>query len=213
MNNASDDEHPGGIYLEARLAKKKFLFGRTFFSIFITNVFCAEMRVGHACICPRTDTWLAGFEVIPPQKQLAFPRMPKNANSGRRNCCRCFCLVSSQRIQAKIKQIERFLENFVTPISMIANNKRSCSLKIESNFRPRLRFSFPGFFNIHRTYAIIELRSNRRLWRAKKRVGHACICPTMVTGQPVLKLYPPPKNGSPAANELKIPSAKLLWLL
>ena len=47
----------------------------------ITDVFCAEMRVGHACICPRTDTWLAGFEVIPPQKQLAFPR-PKNANSG-----------------------------------------------------------------------------------------------------------------------------------
>ena len=147
MNNASDDEHPGGIYLEARLAKKKFLFGRTFFSIFITNVFCAEMRVGHACICPRTDTWLAGFEVIPPQKQLAFPRMPKNANSGRRNsnCCRCFCLVSSQRIQAKIKQIERFLENFVAPISMIANNKRSCS-KDRIKFQAAIAFFFSRLF-------------------------------------------------------------------
>ena len=29
---------------------------------------------------------------------------------------------------------------------------------------------------------------------AKKRVGHACICPRMVTGSPVLKLYPPQKS-------------------
>ena len=72
MNNASDDEHPGGIYLEARLAKKKFLFGRTFFSIFITNVFCAEMRVGHACICPRTDTWLAGLKLYPLKNSWLF---------------------------------------------------------------------------------------------------------------------------------------------
>ena len=28
---------------------------------------------------------------------------------------------------------------------------------------------------------------------AKKRAGHACICPRM-TGQPVLELYPPPKK-------------------
>ena len=32
------------------------------------------------------------------------------------------------------------------------------------------------------------------VFRAKTRVGHACIYPTMVTGQPILKLYPPPKN-------------------
>ena len=32
------------------------------------------------------------------------------------------------------------------------------------------------------------------VFRAKTRVGHACIYPTMVTGQPILKLYPPPKK-------------------
>ena len=32
---------------------------------------------------------------------------------------------------------------------------------------------------------------------AKKRVGHACICPMMDIGWPVLKSYPPPKLGFP----------------
>ena len=40
--------------LQARLAKRSFLFGHLFFNI--TNVFCAKKRVGHACICPRMDT-------------------------------------------------------------------------------------------------------------------------------------------------------------
>ena len=40
--------------LQARLAKKSFLFGHLFFNI--TNVFCAKKRVGHACICPRMVT-------------------------------------------------------------------------------------------------------------------------------------------------------------
>jgi len=44
---------------------------------------------------------------------------------------------------------------------------------------------------------------------AKKRVGHACICPRMVTGKPVLKLYPPPKVSFPAAKKMKIPHWKL----
>jgi len=29
---------------------------------------------------------------------------------------------------------------------------------------------------------------------AKKRAGHACICPRMVAGEPILKLSPPPKK-------------------
>ena len=52
-------------------------------------------------------------------------------------------------------------------------------------------FIWPSFFNITDVYC------------AKKRVEHACICPTMVTGLPVLKLYPPPKVGSSAARKWK----------
>tara|TARA_B100000524_G_scaffold221454_1_gene116735 strand:- start:1096 stop:1410 length:315 start_codon:yes stop_codon:yes gene_type:complete len=33
-----------------------------------------------------------------------------------------------------------------------------------------------------------------KVFCAKKRVGHACICPRMVTGWPVLKLHPPKKE-------------------
>ena len=43
---------------------------------------------------------------------------------------------------------------------------------------------------------------------------HACTCPTMVTCQPVLKLYPLPQRvGSSAAKTMKILWAKLLLLL
>ena len=43
---------------------------------------------------------------------------------------------------------------------------------------------------------------------AKKRAGHACICPRM-TGQPVLELYPPPQEvGSSAAKTIEIPGGK-----
>ena len=50
-----------------------------------------------------------------------------------------------------------------------------------------------------------------KVFCAKKRVGHACICPRMVTGWPVLKLYPPPpkKVSFPAAKKKKIPHWKL----
>ena len=41
---------------------------------------------------------------------------------------------------------------------------------------------------------------------ANKRAGHTCICPSMVTGQPFLKLYPTPKKfGFSAAKKMKIP--------
>ena len=49
-----------GIHIQARrLAKKSkrrksFLFGHLYFNI--TNIFCANKRVGHACICPRMVT-------------------------------------------------------------------------------------------------------------------------------------------------------------
>ena len=42
------------ILIQARLAKKRFLFGHIFS---IANVFrAAKKRVGHACICPRMVT-------------------------------------------------------------------------------------------------------------------------------------------------------------
>ena len=44
---------------------------------------------------------------------------------------------------------------------------------------------------------------------AKKRVGHACICPRMVTSRPVLKLYPPPKSKFSRGQKMKIPHWKL----
>ena len=56
--------------------------------------------------------------------------------------------------------------------------------------RPKKSFLFgPFFFNITNVFC------------AKKWVGHACICPRMVTGQPVLKLYPPKKVSFPAAKK------------
>ena len=39
--------------LAAGGAKKSFLFGHLFY---MTNVFCAKKRVGHACICSRMVT-------------------------------------------------------------------------------------------------------------------------------------------------------------
>ena len=57
----------------------------------------------------------------------------------------------------------------------------------------RKRFIWPAFFQYNKRHF------------AKKRVGHACICHRMVTAQPVLKLYPPPKVSFSAAKKMKIP--------
>ena len=49
---------------------------------------------------------------------------------------------------------------------------------------------------------------------AKKRLGHACICPTMVTGEPVLKLYPPPsKSWLFCGQKMKIPHMNSCYCL
>ena len=58
-------------------------------------------------------------------------------------------------------------------------------------------------YNINIQYAYITGVSC-----ALKRVGHACICPTMVTGHPVLKAYSPPPSRPPQKRKFGSSAAK-----
>ena len=113
------------IYLQARLAKKSFLFDHLFFNI--TNVFCAKKRVGHACICPRMDTGPASFEVIPPKSWLF--RGQKIGNSPVKAAISVWILLKKFRPIFVLFSFGCFLRNSVTSISALTNNKRSCSKK------------------------------------------------------------------------------------
>ena len=64
--------------------------------------------------------------------------------------------------------------------------------KCTSSPRQEKLFIWPPFFLIYIT----------NVFCAKKRVGHACICPKMVTGEQVLKLYHPPKVSLSAAKKV-----------
>ena len=46
------------LYTYKLASPRKAFYLTTFFSMYtyITNVFCAKKRVGHACICPRMVT-------------------------------------------------------------------------------------------------------------------------------------------------------------
>ena len=95
-------------------------------------------KAGVACLyMPQDGYWLAGFEIYPPQK-LALHR-PKKSKFPFENCCFCYWFML-KKIRPKRRNLALLSENFNTPISTLANNKRSCSKK-RGKFRPKLRFS------------------------------------------------------------------------
>ena len=55
----------------------------------------------------------------------------------------------------------------------------------------KLKLAAPRGYHYLATFFSIYIRN---VFCTKTRVGHACICPRMVTGEPVVKLYPPQKS-------------------
>ena len=84
-----------------------------------------SQKTGGACVYMPQDAghWLANFEVIPPFPQkLVFPRPKKEHFKG--------CAPLPKKISDTFfffYFLAVFVENTVTPISTLANNKRSCS--------------------------------------------------------------------------------------
>jgi hypothetical protein len=99
-------------------------FSAIFFKYFSTHVFCAKKRVGHAGICPlpQNGYWPASFEALPaasPKVACPAPKTCEHSLLAERLLMLSFKKKSGQPPPQKNGK------GVVTPISTLANNKRS----------------------------------------------------------------------------------------
>ena len=104
--------------------QEKMFFSAIFFKYFSTHVFCAKKRVGHAGICPlpQNGYWPASFEALPaasPKVACPAPKTCEHSLLAERLLMLSFKKKSGQPPPPKNGK------GVVTPISTLANNKRS----------------------------------------------------------------------------------------
>ena len=102
-----------------------------------------QKAVGTCLYMPQNGHWLASFEVIlSPKTQIVSFSWPKNENSGRKLLLLLCSKTSGQR--KILVFFGRLFGNYVTPISILANNKRSCSLNGGKVWTKIAYFFFPA---------------------------------------------------------------------
>ena len=124
-----------------------------------------RQKTGGACLyMPQDGHCLASFEVIPPPKKLVFPRPKKCEISPlKTGCARALLKKKYQTHFFSSSFSAVFVGNSVTPMSTLANNKRSCSKKWKKSGQNCVFPVFPAKILARFCHAVLDFREHQGL--------------------------------------------------
>ena len=155
-----------GMSNNARANQRAWNFQAFYLATFFQyNKRILRQKTGWACLyMPQDCLCLASFEVIPHPKMLVF-RGQKNENSPQKTgCARPLVKKKSQAHFSSSSSSAVFVKNSVTPMSTLANNKRSCWKKWKKTCQNGVYFPvFPAKFFARFCHAVLDFREHQGL--------------------------------------------------